>query len=62
MKEVLIKCDICGKPAKQYKYKTGRVLEASGNSYESEYDYKDWCFQHLVDFVRKNNNHILEAS
>ena len=53
MIEVLIKCDSCKKPAKSYRYSDGCSMDASGNGYNEDWVYKDFCFDCLVNFINE---------
>jgi hypothetical protein len=54
MVELLVKCDVCKKPAKTYRYSIGCSMDASGNGYNEDWVYKDFCFNCVVDFIRQN--------
>lgn len=61
MIETIIKCDKCGKSgAKSYKYTNGSSMDASGNGYETNWEYRDFCFEHLIQFIRNSEYKIFE--
>lgn len=59
MIETIIKCDVCQNPAKSYRAIVGKTMDASGNGYENDYKYFDYCFDHLLEFARKNPEIII---
>lgn len=55
MKVTNIICDNCSKHnAKEYKIFHDREMDASGNGYNNIYIYKDFCFECLQDYIKKN--------
>lgn len=62
MKITTIKCDLCRKEAKSYRYESARQPDPSGNGYEIEFKFIDLCFNCLQYFIRKNPNYNLLES
>ena len=55
MIETIIKCDLCSLPgAKTYRYWLEKTMDASGNGYEINWIYKDFCHECMTQFARKN--------
>jgi len=56
MKETTIKCDGCGNTRKviQYKIDMGCEMDPSGNGYNTDWDYKDFCIKCLVEWLSFN--------
>ncbi len=57
MKETIVYCDVCGKNynVKSYNIVVRKEMDASGNGYETQYEYKDLCFKCLLNYVRRNH-------
>ncbi len=59
MKKTVIKCDLCAKDGKSYRYKVDKTMDPSGNGYEINFKFIDLCFDCVQSFARKNLNHQL---
>jgi hypothetical protein len=56
MKETIIKCDGCGIAVKvtPYRIECGKYIDASGNGYDFNWDYKDFCMACLLKWAINN--------
>jgi len=56
MRKVTYTCDICktGVATKHFRVATGCEMDASGNGYNTDYDYYDVCIHCLGEFHTKH--------
>lgn len=64
MQKTTLYCDGCGTAVGVVAYKIylGRDMDASGNGYETNWDYKDYCESCHEDAVGKHGENIRPRS